>query len=151
MTTYREPGQCIRRIGRCTASYILVFALGWLLIAATGPRPLKPVSTTFEHESFAESMRYYFGVGVGMLVVIGLPSLIITLVAGLMRKKMGSQDFRALVAGLLLLPVWPLLLVGTNLILLIQVAVQVIFAVALMPVPLLPPPMAVHDRRPPPA
>ncbi len=51
--------------------------------------------------------------------------------------------------GLLLLPVWPLLFVGTQLILYIQIGVQVVFAVALMPVPLLPPPVAVGIGRPP--
>ncbi|MCC3769665.1 hypothetical protein [Streptomyces sp. UNOC14_S4] len=146
---YREPGKCIRRIMRCVISYVLVFALGWLLIALTGPRPLKSLSSSFEHSSFGDSLLYYAGAGLTMLVMIGLPSIVIILIAGLLRKKMGSKEFRALVAGLLLLPVWPLLLVGTHLILYIQIGVQVVFAVALMPVPLLPPPVAVNiGRRP---
>ncbi|MBT2384799.1 hypothetical protein [Streptomyces sp. ISL-11] len=108
------------------------------------------MSTSFEHEPFGESLRYYLGVAAGMLVMIGLPSLVIALLAGLIRRKMPSQDFRALSAGLLLLPVWPLLFAGTTVILLIQVAVQVVFAVALMPVPLLPPPVSGGGKQSPP-
>ncbi|GAA2714936.1 hypothetical protein GCM10010315_23130 [Streptomyces luteosporeus] len=134
-------------MGRCVLAYLAVFMVGWLAIAVTGPRTLKAGSDSFEHASFGESMLSYCGTAIGMLVLIGIPSVLIALVAGVTRRKMEHQEFRALMAGMLLLPVWPLLFAGTPLILWIQIGVQVVFALTLMPVPLLPAPTVLSTRR----
>ncbi|MFI9305217.1 hypothetical protein [Streptomyces triculaminicus] len=117
---------------------MLVFTAAWMGIGIAAPRELDPASNSFERLPFWESVLSYLELGVGMLIIIGIPSVILFLLAGLVRRDMESQGFRAMMAFLLLLPTWPLWFADIPIMFWIQAGAQVVFATCLMPVPLLP-------------
>ncbi|MFI2074998.1 hypothetical protein [Streptomyces triculaminicus] len=97
--------------------------------------------------SFWESFGAHLELGAGMFLLSGVPSLLIVVVAGMVRLKKGYQEFRALMMLLLLPPLWPVWFVDTAMpfTLWVEIAVQILFAAFVMPVPLLPDPYS-EDR-----
>ncbi|MEU7041706.1 hypothetical protein AB0A77_11710 [Streptomyces varsoviensis] len=127
-----------RRIARCVFGYLLVFVVGWLIFAAVGPRELDTASDSFGRLSFGESFLQHLQTGAGMLLLIGLPSLLIALLIGFTGGRTNRAARRVLLAFLLLIPCWPVLFASTGHMLLTQVAVQFVFALWIMPIRLTP-------------
>ncbi|WKU46530.1 hypothetical protein Q3V23_22105 [Streptomyces sp. VNUA116] len=144
VVTYRPPGSVLRRILHCVLLYFLVFELGWLAIGMTTPRSWGRSDGTAGSVTFSEAALGSLASGASVFLIVGLPSLVIVLIAGLTRKGTDLYAFRILISLLLILPLWPFMLAGTPLMLFIQFAAQVVYAMVLMPVPLLPPPISVE-------
>ncbi|GHG65758.1 hypothetical protein [Streptomyces griseocarneus] len=128
----------LRRLSGCALSYVLVFAAAWVVIGIAAPRELDPASNSFGRLPFWESVLSYLELGVGMLIIIGIPSLLLILLAGLVRREKDPHGFRVMMAFLLLLPTWPLWFADIPIMFWLQAGAQVVFAACLMPVPLLP-------------
>ncbi|MFI2074999.1 MULTISPECIES: hypothetical protein [Streptomyces] len=144
-----RPAVVFRSIGRCLLAYILAFAAGWLVIALVGPRELDPRSDSFETLPFWESFEESLRTGLTMFLLIGVPTILIALLAGLAWRTTESGQFRAIMALAFLPPMWPLVGASTPLYLGVQTVVQVVFATVLMPVPLIqgaPPKMTENAR-----
>lgn len=122
-------------IGECIARYVFCFGLGWLLLALMGPRGTD--TSTLLQVSRWESFQDYVESGAICFLMIGVPSLLIVLVSGCMRKDMDSRKFRRITASVLAFFVWPLLFLNSGPILLGQLAIQLVFALLVMPVPLM--------------
>ncbi|MFI8944737.1 hypothetical protein [Streptomyces syringium] len=120
-------------------SYVLMFALAWVIIGLIAPREVDPDPEAIrEYLSFWESFLSYLRTGVVMFLLIGTPTIVIVVVAGIFHRKMEPPIFRAVVTVLTLLPTWFLLFSNTVQMLLLQVAAQVAFTTLVMPVPLIP-------------
>ncbi|MFF8610610.1 hypothetical protein ACF06X_32370 [Streptomyces sp. NPDC015346] len=92
------------------------------------------ISQTVEWEAaFAEIMA----TGMGLLLLIGLPTLLIATLAAGMHTRMDGVRFRILLAAPLALCAWPLLAGSTAEPLVFQLMAQVAFA-AMIPAPLFP-------------
>ncbi|MFF7688563.1 hypothetical protein ACFZB6_20705 [Streptomyces syringium] len=127
------------RIARCVVSYLVVYALAWIVIGLVAPRETDLTSDgCFKNLPLRESLLSYLESGITFFLLIGIPSIFIILLAGLARKDMDPPAFRAMVTALILLPTWFLLFGNIVEELLIQVAAQVVFATVVMPVPLIP-------------
>ncbi|MEU1824427.1 hypothetical protein ABZ502_18620 [Streptomyces abikoensis] len=82
----------------------------------------------------------YLELGCGMFILTGLPSLLIMTLAGLASRNTEPSKFRMVMAIVLLVPAWPILAMSSEIPALGQIAVQVGYALAVMPVPLVPRP-----------
>ncbi|OAR21966.1 hypothetical protein A8W25_30450 [Streptomyces sp. ERV7] len=111
-------------MGRCVLTYLLIHGAAWLAISWTVP---------WEDESFPEIMA----LGAGMLLIIGVPTLLISVCAVSVHRRMDVARFRVLLGMALAPGVWPLIACGTGEPLVFQVTAQIAFA-ALIPAPLLP-------------
>ncbi|WP_244416338.1 hypothetical protein [Streptomyces hygroscopicus] len=102
--------------------YVLIHTAAWVAVSQTdGPE-----------DRFLESMM----LGLDVLPVIGIPTLLIAVLAVSVHKRMGVVRFRVLLALPLILCAWPLLYTGPPGIV-CQVMAQIAFA-ALIPAPLFP-------------
>lgn len=120
-------------------SYLVVYALAWIIIGLVAPREADLASDDyFKKLPLWESLLSYLKSGITFFLFIGIPSIFIILLAGLARENMDPPAFRAMVTALILLPTWFLLFGNIVEELLIQVAAQVVFATVVMPVPLIP-------------
>lgn len=108
--------------------------------------PFLTVMRLLGHRSSGSTMRYltrknlwgsflgYMEGAPGMFLMIGVPSLILlVLISGRMGTS-APDEFRAFAATLLVIPVLVLFLVGTWVMVAIQVVAQIIFAAIIMPV-----------------
>ncbi|MFE0645026.1 hypothetical protein ACFW2Y_25950 [Streptomyces sp. NPDC058877] len=103
--------------------YVLLHTAAWLAIS----------QTVWWDETFLEIMT----LGMGMLLIIGVPTLLIAIFAAGVHNRMDVVPFRVLLAIPLIFCAWPLL--GSSAVdpLLLQVMAQIAFA-ALIPAPLFP-------------
>ncbi|MGX8905413.1 hypothetical protein ACR820_09330 [Streptomyces netropsis] len=128
----------IARVFRCVLSYVLIFALAWIIIGLIAPREIDPDPDSIrEYLSFWESFLSYLRTGVVIFLLIGVPTIVIVVVAGLLHRRMEPPVFRAMVTFLTLMPTWFLLFSNTVQMLLLQMAAQVLFSTVVMPVPLI--------------
>ncbi|MFY4718517.1 hypothetical protein [Streptomyces sp. LaBMicrA B280] len=126
MKTPARPGarRVLERIGRLVLTYVALFAVTWVII------------TVMVHPDDSYTDLIWFGLGV--LVITGVPTLLLALLAGLAHRHMETTTFRATLAFPMIFFTWPL--VGANYPepLVFQVLCQIAFAAYLMPVPLVP-------------
>ncbi|MEU3874039.1 MULTISPECIES: hypothetical protein [Streptomyces] len=134
----KRPSGGIRRVTACVLQYLLAFVVGWAFIAAVGPRAADPESDSFATLPFWESLLKNLDQIPGMLLIIGLPTIVIAVFAGALRRTMEPGSFRALMAALVLLPEWLLLFADHAIYLGVQTVVQLLFAFVIMPVPMFP-------------
>ncbi|MFE7464652.1 hypothetical protein ACFU6R_11190 [Streptomyces sp. NPDC057499] len=129
-------------MGLCLADtvgrYLLTWVAAWLVHAVMAPRQHELVSYLPRTRSYWEDTAFYLWgdttfARVGLLV--GVPSLFIILLFGLLNERRGAA-FRIPLAGLLLLPTWFLPFGNFLATLVVPVLAQVAFALFLMPVPL---------------
>ncbi|MGW0878332.1 hypothetical protein [Streptomyces sp. NPDC002671] len=120
------PGvrRVLERIGRCVLTYVALYAATWVVIALVVPW----------EDSFAQVMR----LGFGMLAIIGTPTLLLALLAGLAHTQMDVTRFRIALAFPMALFALPLVGASTAEPLLLQLLSQIAFAAYLMPAPLVP-------------
>ncbi|MFB7505158.1 hypothetical protein [Streptomyces broussonetiae] len=120
------PGvrRVLERIGRLVLTYVALHTVAWVIIALL-------VSS---EDSFTDVMR----LGFGMLAFIGIPTLLLALLAGLAHTQMDVTKFRAGVAFPMAFFVWPLLGASYPQPLVFQLLCQIAFAAYLMPAPLVP-------------
>ncbi|MFE7778477.1 hypothetical protein ACFU5O_32260 [Streptomyces sp. NPDC057445] len=111
------------RIGRCVVTYVLIHATAWVIITAVVPW----------EDSFAQIMRLAFG----MLLVVGIPTLLLAICTGLAHNHMDVTRFRIVLGTLMVVFTWPLLAASTAEPLAFQVMTQIAFA-WLVPAPLIP-------------
>ncbi|MFE9868346.1 hypothetical protein ACFYPZ_37660 [Streptomyces sp. NPDC005506] len=136
-----SPWRRLGRVGLCladaTGRYLLTWVAAWLVYALTAPRQHELESYLPRIRSYWEDTAYYLRddsvAWVGLMVRI--PSLLIILLFGLLNERKGAA-FRFRLAGLLLLPTWFLLFQDFVALLFVPVLAQVVFALCLMPVPL---------------
>lgn len=136
-----SPWRRLGRVGLCiadaTGRYLLIWVAAWLVYALTAPRQHELVSYLPRTRSHWEDTAYYLWddsiASVGLSV--GVPSLLIILLFGLLNERKGAA-FRIRLAGLLLLPTWFLLFQNFVALFFVPVLAQVVFALCLMPVPL---------------
>lgn len=136
-----SPWRRLGRVGLCiadaTGRYLLIWVAAWLVYALTAPRQHELVSYLPRTRSHWEDTAYYLWddsiASVGLSV--GVPSLLTILLFGLLNERKGAA-FRIRLAGLLLLPTWFLLFQNFVALLFVPVLAQVVFALCLMPVPL---------------
>lgn len=136
-----SPWRRLGRVGVCiadaTGRYLLTWVAAWLVYALTAPRRHELVSHLPRTSSYWEDTVYYLRddsiAWVGLIV--GVPSLLMILLFGLLNERKGAA-FRIRLAGLLLLPTWFLLFQNFVALLFVPVLAQVVFALCLMPVPL---------------
>ncbi|MEU5296720.1 hypothetical protein [Streptomyces umbrinus] len=136
-----SPWHRLGRVGLCIADavgrYLLIWVAAWLVYALTAPRQHELASYLPRTRSYWEDTAYYLWddsiASVGLMV--GIPSLLVILLFGLLNKRKGAA-FRIRLAGLLLLPTWFLLFQNFVALLFVPVLTQVAFALCLMPVPL---------------
>ncbi|MFJ8856558.1 hypothetical protein [Streptomyces sp. NPDC102437] len=120
------PGirRALGRIGRCLLTYLLLHTTAWLIIALLVPW----------EDSTAQIVR----ISLGMLAFIGLPTLLLAILASLGHRKMVPGRFRGALVAPMLAFIWPCLAASTAEPLVFELMVQLAFACYLMPVPLLP-------------
>ncbi|MEU8832738.1 hypothetical protein [Streptomyces sp900116325] len=136
-----SPWRRLGRVGLCladaTGRYLLIWVAAWLVYALTAPRQHELVSYLPRTRSYWEDTAYYLRddsiACVGLAV--GSPSLLIILLFGLLNERKGVA-FRIRLAGLLLLPAWFLLFQNFVALLFVPLLAQIVFALCLMPVPL---------------
>lgn len=136
-----SPWRRLGRVGLCladaTGRYLLIWVAAWLFYALTAPRQYELVSYLPRTRSYWEDTAYYLWddsfAWVG--VAVGIPSLLIILLFGLLNERKGAA-FRIRLAGLLLLPTWFLLFQNFVALLFVPVLAQIVFALCLMRVPL---------------
>jgi hypothetical protein len=136
-----SPWRRLNRVGLCladaTGRYLLIWVAAWLVYALTAPRQHELVSYLPRTRSYWEDTAYYLRddsiACVGLAV--GIPSLLIILLFGLLNERKGAA-FRIRLAGLLLLPAWFLLFQNFVALLFVPLLAQIVFALCLMPVPL---------------
>ncbi|MFD5429230.1 hypothetical protein [Streptomyces sp. NPDC127084] len=112
------------RIGRCVLTYLLLYTVGWLIVALVFP---------WEGDTLGQHVE----TSLILLGFIGVPSLLLAICAGLGHRKMPAGSFRGALLLPMLLFAWPMIASSTAEPPLIQLAIQVAF-VMLMPVPLVP-------------
>ncbi|MFE3325825.1 hypothetical protein [Streptomyces sp. NPDC059176] len=119
------PGmkRVLGRIGRSFLTYCLIHAAAWVTIALTVPW----------EDSFTQIMQ----LGFGMFLVVGIPTLLLAICAGLAHRHMDVTRFRILLMVPMVVFTWPLLAASTAEPLLLQMAAQITF-VWLTPAPLIP-------------
>ena len=116
-------GRVLGRIGRCVLTYLLLHTAAW--VATT--------QTVWWEETFLEIMM----MGALLLLFIGIPTLLIAVIAASIHKRMDVVRFRVLLAIPLALCTWPLLASSAMEPLVFQFMAQIAFA-ALIPAPLFP-------------
>ncbi|MEU9064777.1 hypothetical protein AB0D13_39575 [Streptomyces sp. NPDC048430] len=123
--THQGSHSVWRRIGRCAAMYLLVYSTAWVIIALMFP---------WEGESFFQTIQ----TSLILLGLVGIPSILLAVLAGLAHRKMEVPLFRGALVLPMLFFTWPLLASSSSEPLLIQILAQLAFVVWLMPAPLLP-------------
>lgn len=119
----RRLGYILGRMGRCALTYVLLHTAAWVAIS----------QTVWREESFPEIMM----LGMGMLLIIGIPTLFIAVFAVWVHHQMETVRFRVLLALPLVVCAWPLLASSAGEPLVFQVMAQIAFA-ALIPTPFFP-------------
>ncbi|MFE6800115.1 hypothetical protein [Streptomyces sp. NPDC057696] len=119
----RRVGRVLGRMGRCVLTYLLLHGAAWLAVS----------QTVWWDDTFLEIMA----LGMGMLLVIGVPTLLIAVCAATVHRRMDVVRFRMLLGMSLVLCVWPLLATSASEPLFFQVVAQIAFA-GLIPAPLFP-------------
>ncbi|MFF2923966.1 hypothetical protein ACFVTP_16425 [Streptomyces celluloflavus] len=123
-----------RWLVRCGIRYVIVFALGWVLVAATFDRPHDPASLDFSVRlPFWESFLRGLSGGWGPLLIEGGQSLVILGFIARHRHQETAGSFRLRAGFLLIFPLWPYVIFTPLTMLLILAGVQVIFAALIMP------------------
>ncbi|MBT2406848.1 MULTISPECIES: hypothetical protein [unclassified Streptomyces] len=121
------PGPGMRRvlgrIGRCALTYLLIHITAWLVIALV----------IESEDSFGQLML----IGLGMLPLLGVPSVLLAIVAGLAHTRMDVTRFRLALVLPMLVFVFPTLAASTAEPLFFEIMAQLAF-VRLMPTPLIP-------------
>lgn len=113
----------LSRIGRCAATYLALYAVAWIAISLGMP----------SEDSLMVMIRDCLAV----LVVTGVPSLLLGLIAGLAHTQMDVIRFRLTMSVPMAVFAWPLLAGSEDGPLLYLVMAQVAF-VWLAPAPLIP-------------
>ncbi|MFE7113715.1 hypothetical protein ACFU98_47135 [Streptomyces sp. NPDC057575] len=85
-----------------------------------------------------DSIAQIVGISLGMLVIIGLPTLLLAILAGLGHRKMVPGRFRGALVAPMLAFIWPCLAASTAEPLVFELMVQLAFTCYLMPAPLVP-------------
>ncbi|WNO74782.1 hypothetical protein [Streptomyces sp. AM8-1-1] len=119
------PGmrRVLGRMAQCVLTYLILYALAWVIMTLAG-----------RHEdSYAVVVRDCLMV----LVITGVPTLFLALLAGLAHTEMDVARFRMALAAPMLLFAWPMLAASTAEPLLFQATAQLAFA-WLTPAPLVP-------------
>ncbi|MFJ2899779.1 hypothetical protein ACIO87_33545 [Streptomyces sp. NPDC087218] len=116
--------QVFGRIGRCLLAYLLLHAVAWVAITLLVPWEI-PTARMVE-------------VSLIMLALIGIPTLLLAILAGLGHRKMTPARFRGVLVVPMLVFIWPCLAGSTAEPLLVEFVAQLVFVCFLMPVPLLP-------------
>ncbi|MFF4084417.1 hypothetical protein ACFYZN_34235 [Streptomyces sp. NPDC001777] len=128
MQKAERPAAGIRRvlgrIGRCLLTYLLLHATAWVIISLLVP--------------WEDSTRQMVGTSLGMLALIGIPTLLLAILAGLGHRKMAPARFRGALVVPMLVFIWPCLAGSTAEPLLVEFVAQLVFVCFLMPVPLIP-------------
>ncbi|WP_328676453.1 hypothetical protein OG905_22500 [Streptomyces sp. NBC_00322] len=119
----RRVGRVFKRMGRCVLTYVLIHTAAWVAISLT---------VSWE-ETFLEIMTF----GMGMLLIIGIPSVLIGVFAVTVHNRMDVVWFRMLLGIPLVLCAWPVIASSASEPMQFQVTAQVAFAV-LIPAPLFP-------------
>ncbi|MFD8822781.1 hypothetical protein ACFV1C_10545 [Streptomyces sp. NPDC059605] len=112
------------RIGRCLLAYLLLHATAWVIIALLIPWEI--------------STARMVEISLGMLALIGIPTLLLAILAGLGHRKMAPARFRGVLVVPMLVFIWPCLAGSTAEPLLVEFVAQLVFVCFLMPVPLVP-------------
>ncbi|MGW0771990.1 hypothetical protein [Streptomyces sp. NPDC002676] len=120
------PGvrRVLERMGRCILTYVALHVVTWVVIALVTPW----------EDSFAQVMQ----LGFGMLAIIGTPTLLLALLAGLNHRQMDVTTFRTALAFPMALFALPLAGASAAEPLVFQLLCQIAFAAYLMPAPLVP-------------
>ncbi|GLX52013.1 hypothetical protein Shyhy01_49630 [Streptomyces hygroscopicus subsp. hygroscopicus] len=120
------PGvrRVLGRIGRLVLTYVVLYAVTWVVIALT----------LRGEYSFTEDT----GLGLGMFAFVGAPTLVLALVAGPAHTRMDVTKFRAALAFPMAFFAWPLVGASAPEPLVFQILCQIAFAAYLMPAPLVP-------------
>ncbi|MER7001374.1 hypothetical protein [Streptomyces sp. NPDC000410] len=112
------------RIGRCVLTYVLLYAAAWVSMALVNPE--------------GDPYGVHAQVALGVFVLIGVPTLLLAVIAGLAHRRMDAALFRVLlVLPMLFLGGWPLIMASTATPMILQLMAQLAF-VFLMPAPLIP-------------
>ncbi|OIK29134.1 hypothetical protein VT52_003465 [Streptomyces malaysiense] len=114
----------LERIARLVLTYVVLYAVTWVVIGLT----------LRGDYSFTEDT----GLGSGMFVIVGGPTLLLALLAGPAHTQMDVTTFRAALAFPMVFFAWPLVGAGAPEPLVFQVLCQIAFAAYLMPAPLVP-------------
>lgn len=129
--TSARPGarRVLERIGRLVLTYVALHAVTWAIIALI--------------ESSEDSFTDLMWAASGMLALVGIPTLLLAVVAGLAHRHMETTTFRAATfRAALAFPMvffaWPTIGGTWAAPVVFQVLCQIAFAAYLMPVPLVP-------------
>ncbi|WP_411144118.1 hypothetical protein [Streptomyces sp. x-80] len=130
----RSDESTLRWLVRCGIRYVIIFALGWVLVAATFDRPNDPTSLDFSVRlPFWESFLRGLSGGWGPLLIEGWQSLVVLGFIARHRHQETVGSFRLRAGFLLLFPLWPYVIFTPLNMLLILAGVQVLFAALVMP------------------
>lgn len=127
-------GSTFRWIATCAVRYAVVFMVGWMAISLTAPRMSDRAGGYGARKTLWGSFLGYMEGAPGMFLMIGVPSLILLALISRRRGTSAPDEFRAFSAALLVIPALVLFLVGTWVMVAIQMAVQILFAAIIMPV-----------------
>ncbi|MEW2273720.1 hypothetical protein [Streptomyces griseofuscus] len=121
-----RPGarRVLERIGRLVLTYVALHAVTWAIIALI--------------ESSEDSFTDLMWAASGMLALVGIPTLLLALVAGLAHRHMETTTFRAALAFPMVFFAWPTIGGTWAAPVVFQVLCQIAFAAYLMPAPLVP-------------
>ncbi|MYR90762.1 hypothetical protein GTY41_39095 [Streptomyces sp. SID685] len=114
----------LERIGRLVLTYVALHAVTWAIIALI--------------ESSEDSFTDLMWAASGMLALVGIPTLLLALVAGLAHRHMETTTFRAALAFPMVFFAWPTIGGTWAAPVVFQVLCQIAFAAYLMPAPLVP-------------
>ncbi|SCF72438.1 hypothetical protein [Streptomyces sp. Ncost-T10-10d] len=103
---------------------MLLHTAAWVIIALLVP--------------WEDSIVQIVGISLGMLALVGLPTILLAILAGLGHRKMVPGRFRGALVAPMLVFIWPCLAASTAEPLVFELMVQLAFACYLMPVPLVP-------------
>ncbi|MFI8965636.1 hypothetical protein ACIGO8_26395 [Streptomyces sp. NPDC053493] len=140
MTTHspwRGLGAVGLRLADVAARYVLAYLAAWLAVGLTTPRVTDSWQDPSEFPSRGALVLEHLGFALDMVWVIAVPSVLISWLCALFGERTGTA-FRARLAGLLLLPLWFLLFASTAHMLLFLALGHLVFALVVMPVPLMP-------------
>ncbi|MGW0314464.1 hypothetical protein [Streptomyces flavidovirens] len=120
------PGirRVLGRMGRCVLTYLLLHTTAWLLVALV----------VWWDDSFFQIMD----LSLSVLGMVGVPTLLLAIVAGLGHTEMKPGRFRGALVAPMLLFTWPLLSLSAAEPMLFQIMAQLAFVCYLMPTPLVP-------------
>ncbi|MFI0910771.1 hypothetical protein [Streptomyces abikoensis] len=124
----------MKRIARCVFGYVLTNAVVWTAVQALVPGVLgEPALWRRPFRDLILSC-----LAPGTLILVGIPSILIALLIGIIRTRLDQAEIRFLALFLLVLPTWWFFFANTPVLLWSQLVVQAVFALAVMPVRLVP-------------